>query len=1107
VLHPPEIDEFYFWLADSRRFDEHDAPQDANFGWIPPDSTSDWDRPNKLPGLLRWGPQRMLHLFWTRVHFGRWDPPRRSDEGLPVDGDVPPSSVAQLTFLGRTADVLTFSVSMPLSPGSGFKYDMTTDSANILPQFIPDPDINISVFPKPLHAYPYFVYFDPGAPLIPPSTFAISLAIAGDLRSRCRFDLALKWYELAFDPLGMDNTWTQCQVHSSALLRQQPRLTPTVAEQDVCIYKPESPGVLRGRAVLLDYLEVLLQWGDALMGKNSRQTTKQAIIVFDLIEKILGPRPKRIHIHDEAVPMTVKDFQALAAPLNPRLMELYERAADRRATIHVCDNGPCQCNGPNVLPGLLCGDGCDTSLQLCHGRNPYRFSYVLPKALDLAKTVQSLGSSLLSAFEKGDAEYLAALRATHDRQLLHLSLDIQKNTWRESDWQVGALQKTLLGAQTRLRYFQTLINNGLNAGEVGYQSATGLSISSNNNGNVSESVARDLTFSPDIWFGVAGIVGTPLDFQQVPVGNKLAASYSKAARILNVLGDIASTQASLELTEGEWQRREEHWRHQLDVLTIEIQQITRQIHAAERRRDISLRSLNNHQRKIEHSIEVQDFMRDKFTSHDLYLFLQSETAAIYQQTYSLALQTASEAQQLFNYERSDSTTNYIPQGTWDDIREGLLAGERLELSLRTMERAYLGTNCREYELTKHISLLLHFPAAFLHLKTTGYCEIDIPEWMFDLDYPGHYMRRIKSISLTIPCTLPPYVGPHCRLQLLRSTIRIERTLRTPVNTCCPPLIPQYEADLKDPRFRHIYGATESIATSSGKDDSGLFHLKFEDKRYLPFEFAGAVSRWRIELPPENNQFDLETLTDLVMHVKYTAREGGDELRIAANDSAQRHLPGNGLRLFDVKQDFAGSWDIIHRAVEGDSHKDLLLKFSRDMFPFLTGNREIRITDIDLFIETDIAEVRHHLPIKYFTQDHIFTPNEEDCSCETMKTMDCIVTPDWPGLYHGTMHCKWGKILEDGQPKYKFSPIGGDRIHQFGRFRFPRDTKITGLWMLCRYEVVTLTTRFVCHDRHHLGWGKEQQHRFHGEEWDDYRGFNYGRDQSYYRYPWDRSSHH
>ena len=60
-----------------------------------------------------------------------------------------------------------------------------------------------------------------------------------------------------------------------------------------------------------------------------------------------------------------------------------------------------------------------------------------------------------------------------------------------------------------------------------------------------------------------------------------------------------------------------------------------------------------------------------------------------------------------------------------------------------MEKAYLDENRRELELTKHISLRLHFPAAYLRLRTTGGCEISIPEWMFDLDYPGHYLRRIK----------------------------------------------------------------------------------------------------------------------------------------------------------------------------------------------------------------------------------------------------------------------------------------------------------------------------------------------------------------------------
>ena len=72
-----------------------------------------------------------------------------------------------------------------------------------------------------------------------------------------------------------------------------------------------------------------------------------------------------------------------------------------------------------------------------------------------------------------------------------------------------------------------------------------------------------------------------------------------------------------------------------------------------------------------------------------------------------------------------------------------MAGERLSSRVRQMEKAYLDANCREYELTKHVSLRLDFPLQFLQLRTTGIAEIEIPEWMFDVDYPGHYLRRIK----------------------------------------------------------------------------------------------------------------------------------------------------------------------------------------------------------------------------------------------------------------------------------------------------------------------------------------------------------------------------
>ena len=38
-----------------------------------------------------------------------------------------------------------------------------------------------------------------------------------------------------------------------------------------------------------------------------------------------------------------------------------------------------------------------------------------------------------------------------------------------------------------------------------------------------------------------------------------------------------------------------------------------------------------------------------------------------------------------------------------------MAGERLSVALRHMEKAYLDENVREYELTKHVSLRLAIP--------------------------------------------------------------------------------------------------------------------------------------------------------------------------------------------------------------------------------------------------------------------------------------------------------------------------------------------------------------------------------------------------------------
>ena len=94
-------------------------------------------------------------------------------------------------------------------------------------------------------------------------------------------------------------------------------------------------------------------------------------------------------------------------------------------------------------------------------------------------------------------------------------------------------------------------------------------------------------------------------------------------------------------------------------------------------------------------------------------------------------------------------------------KEGLLAGESLQLDIKRMEMAYHDLNRREYELTKHVSLLQLDPKALLQLRTAGTCTFTLPEELFDLDAPGHYFRRLKSVALSVPCVTGPYTGVNC----------------------------------------------------------------------------------------------------------------------------------------------------------------------------------------------------------------------------------------------------------------------------------------------------------------------------------------------------------
>jgi len=259
----------------------------------------------------------------------------------------------------------------------------------------------------------------------------------------------------------------------------------------------------------------------------------------------------------------------------------------------------------------------------------------------------------------------------------------------------------------------------------------------------------------------------------------------------------------------------------------EIQQLERQILSAGIRVQITEKDLENHKRQIENAESIENYIKTKFSNNELYQWMKEQLVSVHKQSYDMAFELARKAEMAFEYEKGALETGYIEYGHFDSSKNGLLAGEKLQLGLRQLEVAYQEKNTRTFELTKHISLNLLDPRKLIMLRETGLCSFELFEELFDLDYPGHYNRRVKSVSISIPCIAGSYTTIACTLRQNTSSIRVAANYtEAPLERMAP---------------------VSKIATSTGQNDSGTYELNFRDERYLPFEGSGVISNWDLEL--------------------------------------------------------------------------------------------------------------------------------------------------------------------------------------------------------------------------------------------------------------------
>jgi hypothetical protein len=459
---------------------------------------------------------------------------------------------------------------------------------------------------------------------------------------------------------------------------------------------------------------------------------------------------------------------------------------------------------------------------------------------------------------------------------------------------------------------------------------------------------------------------------------------ARAAKQRNSVS-VASFQANLASLTAGYDRRKQEWGHQAALAEKEIEQIDKQIAAAQIRVAIAEKERENLEMQIEHAQEVHDLLSGKYTNDQLYSWMVSQVSGIYFQSYQMAYDLAKRAEKAYQRELGVTVSSFISFGYWDSLKKGLMAGEKLQYDLRRMEMSYLDQNKREYEITKHISL-----AALIQLRETGKCSFNLPEALFDLDYPGHCLRRIKNVSLTVPCVTGPYTGVNCTLTLLKSSIRRDAAL----------LDGRYGRDVAngDLRFTDSFGTIQSIVTSAGQNDPGLFEANLRDERYLPFEGAGVISDWSVEMPADFRAFDYGTISDLILHLRYTARAAGGalktqavvELQDAVNAIVQTE-GGEGLaRLFSARHEFPGEWRRFLNPADATSLNALKLTFTRDRFPFLFQGKTISVDEIEVYLKVNEEFV------DAYNQSSLTCYLEEGAAAPT----NLLGLADWNGLLQG-----------------------------------------------------------------------------------------------------------
>ncbi|MFZ6014528.1 MAG: neuraminidase-like domain-containing protein, partial [Bacteroidota bacterium] len=542
-------------------------------------------------------------------------------------------------------------------------------------------------------------------------------------------------------------------------------------------------------------------------------------------------------------------------PNNPKLTGYWDTIADRLYKIRHCQNiqgvfRKLPLFEPPIDPALLvkaAAQGLSIASVLNDLNTPlpnYRFYYLLQKALELCTELKTMGNALLTAIEKKDNEAIALLRSKHENALQDLIMEIRKKQLEEAQKNVESLEQNRKAPEARMKYYLQLAGEDISKVpglEVEFSElANSIEVPVDESGlklikyekedmdKTAQAQAKQIEAAlPEKLASIMHIIPSfGARFQPFGVGgsinfggSNLGAAFQAWAKFLQLDASEINFAASNAGKKAGFLRALQDRIFQANAAGFEIKQIDKQVTASKIRIQIAEQEILNQQKVIDNAVEVEEFLKSKYTNEELYTWMRGSLKTLYYQVYSLAYELAKKAEKVFRFERGLTNSNFIQSGYWDAGRDGLLAGEQLYVGLKQLEAAYQSERGYDYEVSKNISLRQINPLALIQLRETGKCEFALPEILFDIDYPGHFKRRIKSLSVSIPCVAGPHTSINATLRLLENKFR---------NSSLNGKAYAENTEETDERFNTFVIPISAIATGSAQNDAGMFELNFKD---------------------------------------------------------------------------------------------------------------------------------------------------------------------------------------------------------------------------------------------------------------------------------------